>query len=109
MGGGEDTLLECGRIDLVRRPLRFIGVIAEGRHHLVVLIQYYHGTRAQAGQAAVENLHTVIPGELGGVADGRLPASASQRRISVGGHAWRFGFLALVGSLASAGVAFVAA
>ena len=42
------------------------------------------------------------------VAEGRLPETALDHRISVGGHAWRLGFLTLVGSVASAGVAFVA-
>jgi len=43
------------------------------------------------------------------VKQGRLPASALTFRLSFGGHAWRIAFLLAVGTLASAGVAFVAA
>ena len=42
------------------------------------------------------------------VAEGRLPASALTFRLSCIGHAWRIGFLIAVGTLVSAGVAFVA-
>jgi len=40
---------------------------------------------------------------------GRLPASALQFRLSIIGHAWRIGFLLTIGTIASAGVAFIAA
>ena len=43
------------------------------------------------------------------VARGRLPESALACRTSLGGHAWRIAFLVAVGTIASAGVAFVAA
>jgi hypothetical protein len=42
------------------------------------------------------------------VAKGRLPATALKFRLSVVGHAWRIGFLLIVGTIASAGVAFIA-
>jgi hypothetical protein len=42
------------------------------------------------------------------VAIGRLPASALQFRLSIVGHAWRIGLLLVIGSIVSAGVAFVA-
>lgn len=43
------------------------------------------------------------------VAEGRLPATALKFRLSVVGHAWRIGFLLIIGTIASAGVAFIAA
>ncbi|MGH7617138.1 MAG: hypothetical protein ACREPM_07925 [Gemmatimonadaceae bacterium] len=43
------------------------------------------------------------------IARGRLPASAANFRVSLGGHAWRIGFLLTIGTVASAGVAFIAA
>lgn len=42
------------------------------------------------------------------VAEGRLPASALDSRLSLWGHAWRLGFLLAVGMIASAGVAYIA-
>ena len=42
------------------------------------------------------------------VADGRLPASALTFRGSVIGHAWRIAVLLAIGTLVSAGVAFIA-
>jgi hypothetical protein len=42
------------------------------------------------------------------VAIGRLPASALQFRLSIVGHAWRIGLLLVIGTIVSAGVAFVA-
>ena len=42
------------------------------------------------------------------VADGRLPASALTFRLSVIGHVWRIAFLLAIGTLVSAGVAFIA-
>lgn len=42
------------------------------------------------------------------VVQGRLPATAL-RAITLGGHAWRLGFLLAIGTLVSAAVAFVAA
>jgi hypothetical protein len=42
------------------------------------------------------------------VAQGRLPASALEARLSLGGHAWRLGFLLAVGTIASAGIAYIA-
>jgi hypothetical protein len=42
------------------------------------------------------------------VARGRLPASALDLRISVLGHAWRIAALLVIGTVVSAGVAFVA-
>lgn len=43
------------------------------------------------------------------VTEGRLPATALKFRLSVIGHAWRIGFLLIIGTIASAGVAFIAA
>jgi hypothetical protein len=43
------------------------------------------------------------------VADDRLSATALKCRPSVIGHAWRIGFLLILGTIASAGVAFIAA
>ena len=43
------------------------------------------------------------------VAQGRLPESALHRRLPLLGHAWRLGFLAAVGSIVCAGLAFIAA
>ena len=42
------------------------------------------------------------------VAKGRLPASALHFRLSIVGHAWRIGLLLVIGTIVSAGVAFVA-
>jgi hypothetical protein len=42
------------------------------------------------------------------VAKGRLPASALHFRLSIVGHAWRIGLLLAIGTIVSAGVAFVA-
>jgi hypothetical protein len=42
------------------------------------------------------------------VAEGRLPASALQFRLSIVGHTWRIGLLLAIGTIVSAGVAFVA-
>jgi hypothetical protein len=42
------------------------------------------------------------------VAQGRLPASALHVRLSIAGHAWRIGALLTIGTIASAGVAFIA-
>jgi hypothetical protein len=41
------------------------------------------------------------------VAQGRLPKTALRGRTSVLGHAWRWGFLLVVGTVASAGIAFI--
>ena len=42
------------------------------------------------------------------VAEGRLPASALHAGVSLAGHAWRIGLLGAVGTVLSAGVAFLA-
>jgi hypothetical protein len=42
------------------------------------------------------------------VAQGRLPAAALHARLSIAGHAWRIGALLTIGTIASAGVAFIA-
>jgi hypothetical protein len=39
---------------------------------------------------------------------GRLPETALHHRVSLLGHAWRWGFLLAIGTVASAGVAFIA-
>lgn len=38
----------------------------------------------------------------------RLPESALHYRLSIGGHAWRIAFLLGIGTIVSAGVAFIA-
>lgn len=43
------------------------------------------------------------------VREGRLPPSALQFSTGVFGHAWRLGFLVAIGSVVSAGVAYVSA
>lgn len=43
------------------------------------------------------------------VAEGRLPQTVLHARLSILGHAWRLGFLVAVGTVVSAGVAFIAA
>lgn len=42
------------------------------------------------------------------VAQGRLPPSALEARLSLWGHTWRLGFLVTIGAIASAGVAYIA-
>jgi hypothetical protein len=42
------------------------------------------------------------------VASGRLPATALQFRLSIVGHAWRIALLLVIGTIVSAGIAFVA-
>ena len=43
------------------------------------------------------------------IAEGRLPATSLRSSVSFLGHTWRLGFLAVVGSVLSAAIAFISA
>ena len=74
------------------------------------------GTRVAAGLAAFLFASAILYITVGVlakgarrrlVAEGRLPATAVNARLSLWGHAWRLGFLTVVGSAVCSGVAFI--